>query len=119
MVVRILVRIGGPQGNALQSAERALDVLATHAEITPGSAPLCLPVSAALAHKLVHQEHERACASGSGSQGGVTMGATLHAAFKWLVEHLRLEIDLSESVLNAAAPPPGKRPGSRTAAVAR
>ena len=44
------------------------------------------------------------------------MGAALHAAFKWLVEHLRLEIDLSESVLNAAAPPPGKRPGSRTAA---
>ena len=115
ILARILREIAGPEGDALQNAERALEILQVHAEIT--DAPdLCLPISSGLAHKLVHQEHTRAVEAAAGGQGGTTAGGALRSAFIWLRDKLNLDIDLDTSVLDAAAPAAAKRKTWRAAA---
>ena len=115
ILARILRNIGGPQGDALLNAERALEVLQAHAEIS-GLPELCLPVSSILAHQLINDEHKRALERGKGAQGGATAGEALRAAFVWLRQHLNLEIHLDEAVVAAAAPGQGKRTSWRAAA---
>ena len=115
MLARILCATAGPEGDALQNAERALEILQVHAELV-GASDLCLPVSSGLAHKLVHQEHTRAAAAATGSQGGTTAGGALRSAFIWLHDKLHLGIDLSETVLAAAAPAAKKRKSWRASA---
>ena len=115
ILARILRGIGGPQGDALQKAERALEVLHAHAELT-GQPELCLPVSNILAHQLINDEHQRALDEGKGAQGGSTAGEALRASFVWLKSHLNLEIDLDAAVVAAAAPGQGKRKSWRAAA---
>ena len=107
MLARCLRKIAGPQGDTLQQAERALEILEVHAELSASASELCLPVSAALAHKLIYQEHCHA--SDKGLQGGSTMGGALRQSFVWLSEKLKLDISLDETVVSAAAPPQGKR----------
>ena len=114
-VSRVLMSLGGPDGDGLQEAAKALDVLEAESIRICASDPHCLPVSALLAHELVAREHTTGLANGASfSLGGASRGHSFRQGLTWLRDHLRLQIDLSPALLDSAAPNPKSLPGAGT-----
>jgi hypothetical protein len=112
-VARILMSLGGPDGNGLRDATKALDVLAAHARHTAAADPYCLPVSGLLAHSLVAREYKLGLENGAGhSLGGASRGHSFRQGLTWLRDHLRLPICLDAALLEAAAPKTSEIEGS-------
>ena len=110
-MTRIILRVGGANGQGYDGAARAIEVLRAEATRT-GQANLCLPVSSLLAHKLIAAEQARGVAAARGNLGGQSCGATLRSGFLWLSQHLGMDISLDDRVCAAAAPKTKEIPGA-------
>ena len=100
ILTRIVTRHAGPQGDALLTAEFALQVLRDEAERSGASDELCMPVSSVLAHRLLLEVQK---APG----GSAASGERLLKGMTWLHEKFKLLIDLDPAVVGPAVPPPG------------
>ena len=110
-VVRIILRLGGANGQGYDGAVRAIEVLRREASRT-GQTNLCLPVSSLLAHKLIATEQARGVTAAKGALGGQSCGATLRSGFLWLRQHLGMDIAVEDRVCAAAAPKTKDIPGA-------
>ena len=112
-LARIVLALGGPDGDGLAAAAKALEALSAHAIRIHDPDPHCLPVSALLAHTLVAQEYAAGLANGAGrSLGGASRGDAFRGGLVWLRDHLRIPIDLDPLVVDSAAPKAKDIPGA-------
>jgi hypothetical protein len=89
----VLMDKGGKRGEGLDSIWRAVELMRAEEAHQASPAPLCLPMSAALANKLIKREAERTPEAGK----------RLHDDFLWMVKHLRWPIDVAKEVTGALA----------------
>ena len=105
MVVKRLLHRAGTEGKRLADVRGVLCGLRLYAQTVIGAPPgqedaATWPVSAALAHEVIHAKHAAAVAAKAGSQGGATVGAHVCDTFLIMGEKLGLPIETE-----GAAPP--------------
>ena len=103
-VVRLLLAKGGPDGAKLNKAKRAWLLLVREAA-RRGLTRDGLPASAGLVHEVVWAEARRARLAASGSRGGATVAATVRDGFLFLEQVLRMPIEASSPLVEAAVLP--------------
>ena len=112
LIHRILKRRAGSDGANLGSARLALAVIRKYGALTWPTASdeerdgMLFPMSATLAHELIHEENERALAAAKGKQNGKTVGPRFRDSLIFMSEKLLWPIDVSRAALDGAAPKP-------------
>ena len=115
-VRRILANRAGAEGDRIAGVRLMLARVREYAAVHfPDLAPetrdnVCFPMSAALAHEIIHARHAAATARAVGAKKGTTVGNCLRADMLFAAEHLKWPLDVTakadKEVVAGAAPPP-------------